>query len=78
LPDEYLTDDFRVISGDGIDGSKTKIDQGAILGAESSEVFVGKRAQLEKVTKDWPPWRSRWKPSPHAIELFPGHYNKDP
>jgi hypothetical protein len=44
LPDKYFTDDFRIISGDGINGSKTKIDKGAILGAKPSKVLVGKRA----------------------------------
>jgi hypothetical protein len=44
LPDEYFADDFRIISGDGIDGSKAEIDKGTIFGAKSSEIFVRKRA----------------------------------
>jgi hypothetical protein len=61
LPDEYFTDHFGVISGDGIDGSQAKIDERAIFGAKLGKVFVGKRAQLEKIAENWPCWRSRWK-----------------
>lgn len=73
MPDEYFTDHFRVIGGDGIDSSKTKINKGAILGAKASKVLVGKRTQLEKVPKDWPSWRSRWEPELRPVEFFPIH-----